>query len=324
MVVASMPKEKILKRNQLFVSPMCGVPLMTIKSGDFVLMDYVLKVKDTGELFDVTMEDQAKAGNVYSPDQIYEPKLIAVGQGWMLKGIDNAILGSEEGQEKDVEILPDGAFGERDGTKVKIVPARELVSKGVTPRPGARIEISGQLATIRSVGSGRVTIDFNHPLAGKTLNAKIFIRKIVEEPVEKIRELIHRRIRNVSKDKFIVSNLGKIVTVEMPDEAFTLEDIQFAKKGIAKEISKHFTDVTTVQFIESHFVKAATATAAKPAAEEKAEELAAASTTTAASTTMSEPMAASEALKEEETAEDESVKAEKNAGKAKKAQKQEQ
>jgi peptidylprolyl isomerase len=155
---------------------------------------------------------------------------------------------------------------------VRIVPARELTKQGVTPRPGARIEVGGQLATIRSVGSGRVIVDYNHPLAGKTLVTKLYIRKVVSDPVERMRELIHRRIVNVKKDKFMISNLGTMVTVEMPEESFTLEDIQFAKKGIAKEIGKYFPEVTTVQFIESHVLKQPEKVEAKP--EEKKAELA--------------------------------------------------
>jgi peptidylprolyl isomerase len=243
---------------------------MPIKNGDFVLVDYSLKVKDTNEVFDVTMEDQAKAANVYSPEQAYEPKLIVVGQGWMIKGIDEALLEADEGQEKDLEIAPAKAFGERDGSKVRIVPARELTKQGVTPRPGARIEVGGQLATIRSVGSGRVIVDYNHPLAGKTLVTKLYIRKVVSDPVERMRELIHRRIVNVKKDKFMISNLGTMVTVEMPEESFTLEDIQFAKKGIAKEIGKYFPEVATVQFVESHVLKQPEKVEAKPE-EKKAE-----------------------------------------------------
>ncbi len=239
---------------------------MAIKNGDFVLIDYLLKLKDNNEVFDVTMEDQAKAANAYSPDDVYEPKLLVVGQGWMLRGVDEALLEMEEGQEKDVEIAPSKAFGERDGSKVRIVPVRELTKQGVTPRPGQRIEVGGSLVTIRAVGSGRATIDYNHPLAGKTIVGKIYVRKVVSEAVERIREFIHRRIRNVNKDKFIITNLGKVVTVEMPEESFTLEDIQFAKKGLAKEISKYFPDVTTVQFTESHIVKV------EPPKEEKAAE----------------------------------------------------
>ncbi len=238
---------------------------MAIKNGDFVLVDYLLRIKDNNEVFDVTMEDQAKAANAYSPEDVYEPKLLVVGQGWTLKGIDEALLEGEEGQEKDVEIAPQKAFGERDGSKVRIVPARELTKQGVTPRPGQRMEVGGSLVTIRAVGSGRVTIDYNHPLAGKTIIGKLYVRKVVADATEKMRELIHRRIRNVNKDKFIISNLGKVVTIEMPEEAFTLEDIQFAKKGLAKEISKYFPDVLTVQFIESHVVKVEPPKEQKPA-----------------------------------------------------------
>jgi hypothetical protein len=85
-----------------------------------------------------------------------------------------------------------------------------------------------------------------------------------------MRELIHRRIVNVKKDKFMISNLGTMVTVEMPEESFTLEDIQFAKKGIAKEIGKYFPEVTTVQFMESHVLKQPEKVEAKPE-EKKAE-----------------------------------------------------
>ncbi len=240
---------------------------MPVKNDDFVLADYIIKSKDTGEVFDVTMADEAKAANVYLPDQTYEPRLVVVGQGWVLKGIDEALQGMNEGDEKDIEIPPQNAFGERDSTKVRIVPARDLTRQGVTPRPGARLEIGGSLATVRSVGSGRVTIDYNHPLAGRTLLAKIYLRKILSEMPDKIRELIHRRVRNVPKDRFLISTLGSMVTIEMPEEAFTAEDIQFAKKGLSKEISRYFPDVTSVQFIETYAVKPAAAKAppaAKP------------------------------------------------------------
>jgi hypothetical protein len=151
------------------------------------------------------------------------------------------------------------AFGERDGKKVAIVPARQLTNQGIRPIPGQRVEVEGQLATIRAVSGGRVTIDYKHPLAGRTLNAKVYVRKNVSEAADKIRELIHRRIREVPKDKFLVTNLGAMVNIEMPEESFTLENIQYAKKGLAKEISKYFPAVATVQSTESHVLKAAQA-----------------------------------------------------------------
>ncbi len=286
--------------------------MMPIKSGDFVIIDYILKVKETGEVFDVTMEDQAKAANAYSAQEVYEPKLLVVGQSWMLKGVDELVTGAEEGQEKEAEIPPENAFGQRDGKKVEIVPARQLTSQGIRPIPGQRIEIQGQLATIRAVSGGRVTIDYNHPLAGRTLNAKVYVRKNVTVPEDRIRELIHRRIREVPKDRFLVSDLGTMVSIQMPDESFTLENIQYAKKGLAKEISRYFPDVTTVQFTESHIVKAAPAP--KPA-EAKAEAPA-----VAAPAPAPEQATAGAEAKPEAAAE----KPEKKPGKAKKPQQSEQ
>ncbi len=238
--------------------------MMPIKNGDFVVIDYILTVKDTGEVFDVTMEGEAKSANVYDPQEVYEPKLVVVGQSWLLKGIDELLVGAEEGQEKEAEIPPEKAFGIRDGKKVAIVPARQLTSQGIKPIPGQRIEVQGQLATIRAVSGGRVTVDYNHPLAGRTLGAKVYVRRNVTAPEERIRELIHRRIREVPMDRFLVSDMGTMVSIQMPEESFTLENIQYAKKGLAKEISRYFPDVTTVQFIESHTVKAP---APKPAEE---------------------------------------------------------
>jgi len=281
--------------------------LMPIKSGDFVIIDYILKVKETGEVFDVTMEDQAKAANAYNPQEVYEPKLLVVGQSWMLKGIDELVTGAEEGQEKEAEIPPEKAFGLRDGKRVEIVPARQLTSQGIRPIPGQRIEVQGQLATIRAVSGGRVTIDYNHPLAGRTLSAKVYVRKNVTAPEDRIRELIHRRVREVPKDKFLVSDLGTMVSIQMPDEAFTLENIQYAKKGLAKEISRYFPDVTTVQFTESHIVKAP---APKPA-EEKAAAAPPAEATAEQAPAEAKPEAAA-------------AKTEKKSAKAKKSQQSEQ
>ncbi|MCX8170339.1 MAG: hypothetical protein N3D72_04545 [Candidatus Methanomethyliaceae archaeon] len=161
----------------------------------------------------------------------------------------------EEGGEKEIEIPPEKAFGERDSSKVKIIPAKELTKQGITPRPGARIDLGGSIATIRSVGSGRVTIDYNHPLSGKSIIAKIIVRKLLTDTSDKIRELVHMRIRGVSKEKFIISIIGNMVTIEMPEETFMAEDIRFAKRGIVRDINKFFSDITSVQFIETYNIK---------------------------------------------------------------------
>jgi FKBP-type peptidyl-prolyl cis-trans isomerase 2 len=224
---------------------------MALQKGDFILIDYVAKVKETGEIFDTTIEEVAKKERLYKEGEIYEPKLIVVGEGWVLKALDESFLSMEVEKSATVEIPPEKAFGPRDPEKVRRVPLRQLTSKGITPTLGMRLEYDGKIAIVRAIGAGRVLLDFNPPLAGKTLVYEVTVKKKLETQEEKIAALIHRRIPSVEVDKFKFTVKGKTLSVEMPEDAFYLEGIQVAKRGIALDIQKFFPEITTVKFIET-------------------------------------------------------------------------
>jgi len=224
---------------------------MPLQNGDFILIDYVGKVKETGEVFDTTIEEVAKKERLYKEGEIYEPKLVVLGEGWILKALEEEILKLDVGGKSTIEIPPEKAFGPRDPNKVKLVPLRRLVAKGITPKIGMRIEYEGKMATVRTVGAGRVQLDFNPPLAGKTLLYEVTVQKKLETKTEKINALIHRRIPVVEIGKFKLKIAKAIVTIEMPEDAFYIEGIQLAKRGIAMDIQKFFPEVTTVKFIET-------------------------------------------------------------------------
>ena len=224
---------------------------MPLQNGDFILIDYVGKVKETGEVFDTTIEEIAKKERLYKEGEIYEPKLVVLGEGWILKALEEEILKLDVGKKSTIEIPPEKAFGPRDPNKVKLVPLRRLVAKGITPQVGMRIEYEGKMATVRTVGAGRVQLDFNPPLAGKTLLYEVTIQKKLETKTEKINALIHRRIPVVEIEKFKLKITKTNVTIEMPEDAFYIEGIQLAKRGIAMDIQKFFPEVTTVKFIET-------------------------------------------------------------------------
>ena len=224
---------------------------MPLQNGDFILIDYVGKVKETGEVFDTTIEEIAKKERLYKEGEIYEPKLVVLGEGWILKALEEEILKLDVGKKSTIEIPPEKAFGPRDPNKVKLVPLRRLVAKGITPQVGMRIEYEGKMATVRTVGAGRVQLDFNPPLAGKTLLYEVTIQKKLETKAEKINALIHRRIPVVEIEKFKLKITKTNVTIEMPEDAFYIEGIQLAKRGIVMDIQKFFPEVTTVKFIET-------------------------------------------------------------------------
>jgi peptidylprolyl isomerase len=242
---------------------------MTLQKGDFIIIDYVAKVKETGEVFDTTIEETAKKEHLHKEGEIHEPKLIVIGENWVLKALDESFASMEIDKPTPVEIPQDKAFGARDPEKVKRVPLKQLIAKGISPNIGERIEFSGKMATVRAVGAGRVLLDYNPPLAGKTLIYEVTVKKKLDENKEKIAAIIHRRIPAVEENKFEFSVRAKAVDIEMPEDAYYLEGVQLAKRGIAMDIQKFFKEIATVKFTEAFKAEGKEAEPKKP--EEEAE-----------------------------------------------------
>lgn len=224
---------------------------MPINDGDFILVEYTGRVKETGEVFETTIEEIAKDEGLYRAGEIYEPRLIVVGEGWILKSVDERLKEMDVGKIETIEVPPEDAFGPRDPNKVRMVPLRRFSSQKITPMPGMRIELNGRLATVRSVGAGRVQLDFNPPLAGKTLVYEITVKEKLTDDLEKILALIHRRFPMVDIEKFKIDLAEKELTITMPDEAFYLEGLQLMKRGVATDILRFFPKMSAVRFIES-------------------------------------------------------------------------
>ncbi len=141
---------------------------MTVKTGDKVKIEYTGTLED-GTIFDSSTDH----GN---------PLEFEVGSGQVIKGFDDAILGMNEGEEKQFSIEPADAYGEHDPTLVQKVP-REIFPQDAELVPGLLFEAglpTGEKvpATIMDVQGGIVSVDLNHPLAGKKLNFKIKISVI--------------------------------------------------------------------------------------------------------------------------------------------------
>jgi peptidylprolyl isomerase len=240
---------------------------LSIKNGDFVLANYTLKVKETGETVGTTLESVAKEKKLYRGEEHYEPFFIVVGEGWVPKGLEEALTTLEPGKQSTIELPPDKAYGIRDPKKVRLVPLRKFTAEGVAPVPGLQVNVDGKSALVRSVGAGRVQVDYNHPFAGKTLIYDITVEKLIESQDEKIRNLIHKRIPSVDQQKFEIKIENGNLQVEVPEDAFFLEGLQVAKRTVTADVEKYLPNVETITFLET-FKKpkvAPTAEAAPPA-----------------------------------------------------------
>jgi len=244
---------------------------MTLQKGDFVLIDYTAKVKETNEVFDTTLEEISKKEHLHKEGESYEPKLVVLGESWMLKALEENLTTTEPGKAQTVEIAPKDAFGQRDPEKVKRVPLKQLTAKGTNPGIGMRIDYNGKMAVVRSIGAGRVLLDFNPPLAGKTLVYDVTVKKKLETNEEKIAALIHRRVPLAEESKFNFLIKEKTLNIDMPEDTFYIEGIQIAKRGIAMDVQRFLPELLEIKFIETFKSEPKPETKLEPKIETKSE-----------------------------------------------------
>jgi len=182
-----------------------------VKKHDFVELDYTGKFSD-GTIFDTTQEKVAKENNFPTNNRKFNPVTICIGENQIILGLDQEIIGKEI-EEKFTTTLPaERAFGKRDIKKIKIVPMNTFNEHKVKPYPGLQIDVDGEMGLVQRVSSGRVIVNFNHPLAGKEVTYEVKILKKITDNQEKIKTMIH----NVLK---IQKNF---INVELKEEAATV------------------------------------------------------------------------------------------------------
>jgi peptidylprolyl isomerase len=223
---------------------------MAVKPGDFLLVNFTLKVKESGQTVDTTYDAVAKDAHIHREDATYGPRFIILGEGWLPKGLEDSLVGADVGTQTTVELPPEKGYGARDPAKMRLIPLRRFREKQIDPVPGAEIELDGRPAVVRAVGAGRVQVDYNHPLAGRTLIYDVEVEKVLEDENEKILNVISKRIPEVDKTKFNVERKVSDVTVDVPEEAFYLSGLEVAKKAVASDIQKYFPDIDTISFRE--------------------------------------------------------------------------
>src|SRR5678815_3767625 len=148
-----------------------------MEKGSLILIDYTAKVKDSDEIFVTIIEENAKKSNLYEPSIKYEPRLVSIGEGWVLKGLDEFLSTSKIGDNLNVDIPPDKAFGLRDPNKVRMIPQRKFGDKADEIKAGDVVDIDDRPSFVKFIGSGRVQVNFNHKIKKKTLSYNVNILK---------------------------------------------------------------------------------------------------------------------------------------------------
>jgi FKBP-type peptidyl-prolyl cis-trans isomerase SlpA len=109
------------------------------------------------------------------------PATFKVGDGNLLPGFEAALFGFKAGDKRTVTVLPENAFGQPNPQNVQIMPRSQFegmeLSEGllVIFNDAANTELPG---VVKAFDAAQVTVDFNHPLAGKTLSFEVEILSV--------------------------------------------------------------------------------------------------------------------------------------------------
>ncbi len=218
---------------------------MAIKKGDFIEIDFVGRVKDTGDIFDLTKREVAEKEKILNKSAEYSPRIICVGNGDLVKGLDDFFEGKEIGKSYTIDLGIENAFGKKDAKLIKMVPMSAFKKDNMKPFPGLQVNIDGMYGTIRTVSGGRVLVDFNHPLSGKEVQYEVDIIKEIKDDATKLKSVIKGLISrdidctvengNATVDLELPEQFQKLLEEKIKETIKTLKKVEFKKKEVKKE-----------------------------------------------------------------------------------------
>lgn len=152
---------------------------MAIEIGDRVRFAYIGRLTD-GTVFDTSRESVAEEAGLADdhPDRDYAPLTVEIGEGRIIEGLEDGLIGLEEGDVETITVSPDEAYGEPSDDQVMTYEPsvfRQML-QGEEPEEGMHVQTQqGEFGEVVHIDSEVVRVDFNHELAGETLEFEVEI-----------------------------------------------------------------------------------------------------------------------------------------------------
>ena len=155
---------------------------MAISEGDSVTIEYTGRLQD-GTVFDTSRRDVAEEAGIAEaqPEREYGPLTVEVGDGRVIEGLEDALVGMEDGDERTVSIDPEAGYGHPSDDRVveyETPNFREML-QGEDPAEGMHVQgQQGAIGEVVHVDEETVRVDFNHELAGETLEFDVEVVEV--------------------------------------------------------------------------------------------------------------------------------------------------
>jgi FKBP-type peptidyl-prolyl cis-trans isomerase SlyD len=215
---------------------------MPVAEGSFVRVSYTGRIGE--RVFDTTDEAVAKEAGIHNPQAVYGPVLVRVGNRHVVIGLDDALVGKEAGEEGTVEVPPEKAFGARDEARLESVSLAKFDEK---PRIGQTVEVENREGTVSNIVGRRVVVDFNHPLAGKTVTYSFRVEEIVESQPEQIRGLIQLYTQR-TMEVFVENG---VVTIHLPPAIMYDRRWLLWRSRVVQEVFDFYPEIGEIVLLES-------------------------------------------------------------------------
>ena len=223
-----------------------------MEEGTIIHVDYELYNGETGTIIETTREEVAKEHEVHQEGRTYSPMVCIVGGGMLIAGFEEALTGAKVGKETECTIAPEDGYGEKDSELIDTVSIDKLLQSVKDPKSlyiGAPVNIGGKQGTLSYLAAGRARIDYNHPMAGKTLKYSFKIIAVVEGKEEKVTALLES---NTGHTDFGVEFTGDDLAITLPQTMLFDTNAAMLKFRLVTTIRDAITDVSKVSFVEVH------------------------------------------------------------------------
>jgi len=224
----------------------------TIEKGDIVWIEYdawTVNPNGTLTLFDTTHDEVAKKEGKLDEKKVYMEVPVVIGRGRLFEGLEAALVGAKVGETIEVLIPPEKGAGVRDPRLVELRTEREFLRQEISPEVGLEVSISGKHGVVTAASAGRVRVDFNNPLAGKTLKYVVKATRKAKTPDERVRAIIDMDYGLA--DQFKIDLKGGSAEIHLPDVCKTDEKWFVSKFRVVADL-RDLSDLKTIRFIEEY------------------------------------------------------------------------
>ena len=225
---------------------------MTFERGSLIMVDYTARLKDADTVIETTRAADSPKLEDPKPGAVYRPKLVSIGDPSypVPKGFDAALAEAEIAVPQTVEVPPDGAFGERSRSKVKMVTLRKLGEDADRASVGDVVTVDKRVGTVRFIGSGRVQIDFNLRYAGRSILYDFNVVKSLDSAADRIEAILGNV--GMLPDPAGYTLEGDKLEVRVPEGMLRNDKLQNTKYLLQMGLFQFVPDLSEVRFVETY------------------------------------------------------------------------